>query len=204
MRFALIVELGAFDAVLHAVPGVTAGVVVAYGEPAQMAAFYCAGTDLEEAIHAALVEHLPGWMARSPLYRLPALPQTPDGRTDRRALAALAASSPELAPPEAPRAPRNAVEEDLVRRFARHLGLPDEVVGIDGDFFALGGHPSQARQLLREVNRRWHASLHLADLTTRPTVAELSKALPAAPNENPDDVDDLQELALDVPGNALA
>jgi hypothetical protein len=194
-------ELGAFDAALHAVPGVTAGVVVAYGEPARMAVFYCAGADLEEEIHAALVDHLPGWMARSPLYWLPALPLAPDGRTDRRALAALAASSPELEPPDAPRAPRNAVEEDLVERFARHLGLPEEVVGIDGDFFALGGHAPQARLLLREVNRHWHASLHLADLTTRPTVAELSRALPAVPAGSGGGP---QELAMEVPGNALA
>ncbi|WP_173346187.1 non-ribosomal peptide synthetase/type I polyketide synthase [Pseudoduganella dura] len=195
------VELGAIDAALRAVPGVAAGAVVAHGEPARLAAFYSADTDLEAAIRAALAERLPRWMVPSSLHRLAQLPLTPNGKTDRRALAALAAAAREEMPCEARQAPRNAVEEDLAQRFARHLGLPVEAVGIDGDFFALGGHSLLATRLLFDVNRHWHAALRLSDLMTRPTVAELSQALLAA---LADGVDDLQELVAEVSGQRAA
>jgi hypothetical protein len=197
------VELGAIDAALRAVPGVDAGAVVAHGEPARLAAFYCAGADQEGAIRAALAGCLPRWMLPSSYRRLAQLPLTPNGKTDRRALAALAAAAAAVEAEE-PRAdtrqaPRNAVEEDLVQRFARHLGLAPEAVGIDGDFFALGGHSLLATRLLFDLNGHWHAALRLSDLMTRPTVAELSQALLAA---LADGVGDLQELVAEVSGRA--
>ncbi|WP_165497796.1 non-ribosomal peptide synthetase/type I polyketide synthase [Pseudoduganella albidiflava] len=192
------VELGAIDAALRAVPGVEAGAAVAHGEPARLAAFYSAPAgvdDLGDTIRAALAERLPRWMVPSSFHRLAALPLTPNGKTDRRALASLATEVPDSGAAGHLRAPRNAIEEDLVQRFARHLGLAPEAIGIDGDFFALGGHSLLATRLLFDVNTHWQAALRLSDLMTRPTVAELSQTLLAALAEG---VGDLHELVAEV------
>ncbi|WP_338770031.1 amino acid adenylation domain-containing protein [Massilia sp. METH4] len=192
------VELGAIDSALRAVPGVEAGAVVAYGDPLRLAAFYSAGEDQDDAIRAALAARLPRWMVPSSLHRLARLPLTPNGKTDRRALAALAAAAPGQVATESRQAPRNAVEEDLVQRFAAHLGLATEAVGIDGDFFALGGHSLLATRLLFDINEHWHAALRLSDLMTRPTVAELAQALLATLAALADGMDDLHELVAEV------
>ncbi|HEX8605389.1 MAG TPA: phosphopantetheine-binding protein [Pseudoduganella sp.] len=195
MRFALVINPGTIDAALCAVPGVTAGAAVLHGVPARLAAFYSADTDLEEAIQAALTERLPRCMVPSQLYWLPQLPRMPGGEIDRQLLAALAASSPELAPAAPRRAPRNATEQDLLQRFARHLDVPVATIDIDDDFFALGGHTLPAARLLQEVNERWQSALSLADLVKRPTVAELARALPGAPAE---EIDDWQDMLADL------
>ncbi|QBE63372.1 non-ribosomal peptide synthetase/type I polyketide synthase [Pseudoduganella lutea] len=189
------VELGAIDAALRAVPGVEAGAVVAHSEPARLAAFYSAASDMEAPLRAALAERLPRWMVPSSFHRLAQLPLTPNGKTDRRALAGLAATGAGEPQTHARQAPRNAVEEDLAQRFAVHLGLEPEAVGIDGDFFALGGHSLLATRLLFDVNQHWHAALRLSDLMTRPTVAELSQTLLAA---LADGMGDLHELVAEV------
>ncbi|MFD3723890.1 thioesterase domain-containing protein, partial [Streptomyces sp. NPDC058671] len=97
---------------------------------------------------------------------LDALPLTPSGKVDRKALPA-----PDMGAVVSSRMPRDPVEEVLCALFAQVLGL--ERVGIDDSFFELGGHSLLA---VRLVSRAQTAGLRLsvADVVLHRTVAALA------------------------------
>ena len=97
---------------------------------------------------------------------LKALPLLPSGKVDRSSL-------PE---PEVPTAtsrsatpPRNALEMQLARQWATILGLSE--VGVDDDFFDLGGHSLSAIRLAGAVAAAGIGTLSVRDILEHPTVA---------------------------------
>ncbi|PON18482.1 hypothetical protein C2W62_07715 [Candidatus Entotheonella serta] len=78
-----------------------------------------------------LSERLPGYMVPHHLMVLEALPLTPNGKLDRSALPSLVRQV------EGAREPRTPKEQVLCELFAQVLGV--DRVGIDENFFALGG-----------------------------------------------------------------
>jgi acyl carrier protein len=104
---------------------------------------------------------------------LPALPRTPTGKVDRRALPRPGRSRPILDTPYA--APRTAVEAALARLWADVLGV--EPVGIHDPFLELGGDSLMATRLLSRVRDATRAELTPAAFLRAPTVAGLAQAI---------------------------
>ncbi|GAB2609636.1 hypothetical protein GCM10027168_48270 [Streptomyces capparidis] len=96
---------------------------------------------LVKTLRAYAADRLPGYMVPSAFVPLTALPVTPSGKLDGKALPA-----PDFTALSSGRAPRDAREELLCRVTAQVLGLPS--VGVDDDFFALGGDSILAIRLL--------------------------------------------------------
>ncbi|MEU9456739.1 amino acid adenylation domain-containing protein [Streptomyces sp. NPDC048277] len=121
-----------------------------------------------DRMSAALAEQLPAVMVPSAFVVLDRMPLTPNGKIDRRAL-------PESAPAEPPdasyRAPGTEVERVLTDVWAEVLGT--ERVGLDDNFFSLGGDSILSLSVVARVRR---AGLHLTskDLFRRQTIAELA------------------------------
>ncbi|MFD8728289.1 amino acid adenylation domain-containing protein [Streptomyces sp. NPDC059611] len=124
------------------------------------------------ALRTALRRTLPDYMVPAAFVALEALPLSPNGKLDRRALPA----------PQARRtggalaAPETETQRVLAEVWAEILTLPE--VGVDDDFFDLGGHSllatqviARARKRLPEVGAR---PVSVMDLFTSRTVRELA------------------------------
>lgn len=120
--------------------------------------------------HSFLKVKLPVYMVPSAFVILDALPLTPSGKLDRRALPAPDKTRPELE--KAFVAPYTPIQEMLVGIWAEVLKL--EKIGIHDNFFELGGHSLLATQVISRVRAAFQMELPLRCLFEAPTVAELA------------------------------
>jgi amino acid adenylation domain-containing protein len=167
------VEPGEIEAALALHPSVRECAVVARkgaDDELELVAYLVGGDASPEELQSFLRESLPAYMVPQRFARLDALPFTPSGKIDRRAL-------PD--PGESDRAveyvaPRTPLEEGLAEIWQELLGV--ERVGVNDDFFALGGHSLLATQAVIRI-RNAFAEIPLHSLFNAPTVAGLAEAI---------------------------
>ncbi|MER5528768.1 non-ribosomal peptide synthase/polyketide synthase [Streptomyces sp. NPDC002677] len=135
------IELGEIEAVLAAHPAVADTAVVPRDERL-VAYVVAAGSGADPAeLRAHTARSLPDHMVPAAVVTLDALPLTPNGKLDRRAL-----PTPDFAAEVTDTRPRTPLEETLCALVAEVLGL--ERVGVEDDFFSLGGDSIVAMQLV--------------------------------------------------------
>ncbi|MBM7458207.1 non-ribosomal peptide synthetase [Rhodococcus coprophilus] len=164
------IELGEVDAALLRLPGVVRAVSAIHTDAAGTAQLvgYLVGDALDPvAARAQLTEWLPAAMVPAALVVLAELPLTSNGKLDRKALPA-----PDFGALVSSRAPSTDLERRLCELFSDILGL--ETVGVDDDFFALGGHSLSAAKLLARVRDSLGVELALREVFDHPTVAGLA------------------------------
>jgi amino acid adenylation domain-containing protein len=120
--------------------------------------------DLGESVHAHLAARLPQYMLPSVVV-LERMPLTPQGKLDRNRLPAAPVRHG-----RGPRtAPRNAVEASLKSIWEELLDVAQ--VGIDEDFFGLGGHSLLCARLIARINQRFGASIGIRAIFEARTIA---------------------------------
>jgi amino acid adenylation domain-containing protein len=174
------IELGEIEAILGSHPEVRecAAAVWAEGGDPRLVAWVCFDptdrtdpSDLKSALSAWLRERLPEPMVPSAFVVLDALPLSPNGKVDRRALPA-----PERVRPGRDLvAPRTKTEETLAAIWQELLGL--DQVSVEDRFFELGGHSLLATRVLTRVRRTWGIDLPLRELFRHPTIAGLAELI---------------------------
>ena len=171
------VELGEIEAVLLAHPAVASAAVLALGEEGdrRLVAYVVGAPDFAD-LRRKLEEKLPVYMVPSAFVVLESLPLLPNGKVDRRALAARAVV-PERLGGGGPVAPRTLAEELLAVIWAQVLGV--ERVGVEDDFFDLGGHSLLATQVISRIRGVFGVELPLRRLFESPTIAGLALAVEA-------------------------
>jgi amino acid adenylation domain-containing protein len=115
-----------------------------------------------------LRKRLPDYMVPAEFVAIESVPVTANGKLDRAALP----SSNGNRHSEAYVGPRTAVEEELVKILAPLLKL--ERVGVNDNFFLLGGHSLLGTQLIARISETFGVDLTLLKLFDHPTVAEMS------------------------------
>jgi amino acid adenylation domain-containing protein len=159
---------------LRAIAGVRDALVVARAQAdgdTELIAYLA--TDLTPdpaAWRTALAEHLPDPLLPARFVTLAALPQTPNGKIDRRALPDPEPLQPASLNPA--REPANPREAAIVAAFASVLGVG---VGPDDDFFEHGGHSLRAMQAIGRINRELKSRCALRDLYTARNAAQLAR-----------------------------
>ena len=173
------IELGEIEVALREQVGVADAVVVAREDESgdkRLTAYLVAepGVDLETAgLRSLLKERLPDYMTPAAFMALESLPLTSNGKIDRFALPIPDRGG--FGVEVAFVAPRNGVEEALADIWAEVLGL--ERVGIQDDFFALGGHSLLVTQVVSRVREVFDVDLPLRSVFEMPTVANLVVAV---------------------------
>ncbi|GIV97573.1 MAG: hypothetical protein KatS3mg057_2230 [Herpetosiphonaceae bacterium] len=171
------IELGEIEAALLRHPDIREAVVVAHQEhdgDARLIAYIVGEQGQMPAQHelmAFLKQTLPEYMVPAVFVPLEALPLSPNGKLDRRALPAPTLARPDLARPYV--APRSGMEQTLAAIWQELLGI--EQVGIDDNFFDLGGHSlllAQARNRLQTALGRPIAMIELFEYPTIRTLVQ--------------------------------
>lgn len=131
-------------------------------------------------LRAHLAAILPDYMIPAHFLRLGRLPLNPNGKVDRKALPRPAAGSGAAGAT----APRNDLERRLAAIWAAVLD-GDASIGIDDNFFALGGHSLKTTLLKLRIHKELGLEAPLREIFQRPTIRGLAEYLagkaPAAP-----------------------
>ncbi|WP_188576731.1 non-ribosomal peptide synthetase [Tistrella bauzanensis] len=175
------IEPAEIEAALIRHPGIAqAGVVVraeADGTEALIAWLLLRGTaplPAPEALRRHLARHLPIHMIPARFIHTTDLPLTTSGKLDRRALAARAVPAGTATTQRLPATP---TEHLIAGIWSDILGRP--AIGIDDDFFALGGHSLKAVRMVGRLNEALPVDVPLRTVFENPTIATLAPALEA-------------------------
>ncbi|MEV6069940.1 amino acid adenylation domain-containing protein [Nocardia sp. NPDC052001] len=176
------VEPGEIEAALTDLPGVGQAVVVLYtetpGDPRIVAYITADAPNLEvTGVRAALTATLPGHLVPSAIVLCERLPLTVNGKLDRAALPAPAPETAEF------RAPATIAERAVARVFAEVLHL--DRVGLDDDFFRLGGNSLNATRVAARLGTALGVRVPVRSIFDAPTVATLADHLATAPRTTP-------------------
>ncbi|GCE59889.1 linear gramicidin synthase subunit B [Microcystis aeruginosa NIES-4285] len=172
------IELGEIEAVLLSHPQIreAGGLVNESDRPENraLAAYVvlndptCATQSLREFVK----RQLPDYMIPAYWLILDNLPLTSNGKIDRRALPL---PNPELHRSVDYVAPKNSTQETIAAIFGQVLKL--EKVGINDNFFEIGGNSLQATQVISRLRESFALELPLRRLFEQPTVADLALAV---------------------------
>jgi amino acid adenylation domain-containing protein len=169
------VELGEIESVLRRGPGVAEVLVAAEppteGTDPELCAYWV-GEASREVLHERARAHLPVYLVPSRYVKLAGFPLSSNGKVDRRALRSAAAGGD---PAHELRGPRSPAESKMAAIWREVLGI--SAVGVDQDFFALGGTSARVLELRARAERAFGVELPLRAFFETPTIERLVESL---------------------------
>jgi len=174
------IELGEIEAVLSQYPAIKQTVVAVREEQPGNQSLVAYVVPPEQKLGVSdlrcfLKEKLPEYMVPNAFVFLEAIPLTPNGKLDRKALPAPNLEQPELDITSV--RPCNPAVEIVQEIWRQVLGA--EYVGIHDNFFELGGHSLLATQVISRLRSAFQVDLPLVRLFESPTVAQLTATIAA-------------------------
>jgi amino acid adenylation domain-containing protein len=174
------VEPGEVTAALNSHPAIEASVTIGVGSSSadrQLMAYVVAAGD-ERPHHAELAGYLGGFLPEhlvpSRYVWLDELPLTQHGKIDRDALPARAET---VSDEPARRPPGTRIEAAIASVVAELLDVDVDELGIDQNFFLLGGHSMLGAQLIVRLEDLFGVEISLRYLFDHPTLAEIAAAV---------------------------
>jgi amino acid adenylation domain-containing protein len=171
------IELGEIEAVLLKHPSICNAVVAANEvQPGdyRLVAYFIGKqgqTPANTQLRAFLKEELPEYMLPSAFVQMDAFPLTPNGKVDRRALPVPDGfvSGSESVYVE----PRGEIEKKIAQVWKETLGV--EKVGVQDNFFDLGGHSLLLAKVNNKLGKLIKKKLSMVDMYKYPTIQSLAK-----------------------------
>jgi acyl carrier protein len=173
------IELGEIEAVLRSCVEVKEAAVVLREDPAgekSLAAFVVLHHESAESsatLRDQLRQKLPDFMIPASFTFLAQLPLTPSGKVDRKALANQAKAAP--TPRRAAVPPQSELECELAVIWQTVLRV--DQVGVQDNFFDLGGHSLMVMQLISRLHESLHLQVPVHLVFAYPTIEQLASAL---------------------------
>ncbi|HEX6862807.1 MAG TPA: amino acid adenylation domain-containing protein, partial [Thermoanaerobaculia bacterium] len=168
------IELGEIEVALARHAGVREAVVLAREDvpgDKRLVAYVVPAGELPD-LRDFLRQSLPDYMIPAAFVELEALPVTPNGKLDRRALPAPQWDHGET---DGSAAPATPTEQALAALWREILGV--EHVGVHDSFFDLGGHSLLATQLVARIREAFRVEMPLRVVFQSPALGELAAAL---------------------------
>ncbi len=171
------IELGEIESALRSLPEIADAAVAVKEETSfgkQLVAYLVPSNGaLPEpaALRHKLNERLPAHMLPAVFMPIEKLPRSPSGKIDRGALPVFARHTSEARPPQSP-------EETALCAMFREV-LRREQVGVEDDFFALGGDSLSAMRLVGRVCTGFGIELSLHDFYSASSVSGLASLIQA-------------------------
>jgi aminoglycoside N3'-acetyltransferase/acyl carrier protein len=170
------IEPGEVEAVLNKYPDVKESIVLAREDrpnDKRLVAYIVLRRKPAAAtreLNRFLKQNLPDYMLPSAFVFLDALPLTPSGKVDRKALPAPDQNRSQ--PVETLVAPRDELELQLTKTWEKVLGV--QPIGVSDNFFELGGHSLLAVRLFVQIEKILGKNLPLSTLFQEPTVEQIA------------------------------
>ena len=173
------IELGEVETILNQHPQIAQAIATVQGETARekyLAAYFI--PRLGETINQVELRHflenwLPDYMIPSAFVVMESFQLSPNGKVNRKVL-----PIPDKNPLSLTQnyvAPRTAIEEVLAGIWAEILEV--ERVGIEDDFFLLGGHSLKAIQLISKIRQTLEIEVSVRQLFNHSTISQLTQVM---------------------------
>jgi amino acid adenylation domain-containing protein len=177
------VEVGEIESHLLSHPHISEAVVTLFQENQEdyLAAYIVSQKDPGSlGLRDYLAQYLPDYMQPRHFIHIEELPLTTTGKVDRKAL-----PQPETTGTmNQYAAPRDGFDDTLVAIWAQVLNLEKETIGIDEDFFSLGGHSLRATVMAASIHQQLNLKFPMAKLFSISTIRGIADFLKEQDNEN--------------------
>lgn len=194
------IELAEIEDKLLKSPNIKKCIVLAKEEPGGnkvLVAYMVMENDMSvPELRSYLSEDLPDYMIPSYFIKMEELPLTSNKKVDRRAL-----PDPTTSIDTGIKyvAPENKSQKVMVKIWQKVLGI--EKIGINDNFFALGGHSLKAVSLIAEMQK--HFKVNVNDIFEHQSIAELSDNIEPISDNTKTKLENLKSLVKDLDLNLL-
>ncbi len=165
------IELDEIERVMGSYPDINGSAVkLCHGDSDYLAGYITSDNTIDEIeLRAFMSKQLPEYMIPSVIIQMDSLPETVNGKVDRKAL-------PDPEPIQSKRivtAPRNDTETMLLDVFAEVLNLNQNQISIEDDFFELGGDSLRSMVLTSKLMEHGVTSADIYSLRTIERIAAM-------------------------------
>ncbi|MAU17386.1 MAG: type I polyketide synthase [Muricauda sp.] len=172
------IELGEIESALHSIEGIDRAVVVAsdhFGAEQNLVAYLqtSGGEKDTKTIRDSIAKILPAYMIPSFYIWIDGFPMTRNGKIDKKSLPKPEYQRPDSAPIY--RKPRTGPEKEIAKIWAETLHIPK--IGIDDNFFEMGGNSLLVQKLSVEMEQRLSIKVPVTKIYQNPTISELAEFL---------------------------
>ncbi|MEQ8474600.1 MAG: amino acid adenylation domain-containing protein, partial [Fulvivirga sp.] len=138
---------------------------------AELIAYYIADNELAyKAVKNQLAAKLPEYMIPAHIIRLEKFPLTTNGKLDKKSL-----PLPTITKSAAHQGPKNDTQQRLCEIWGQILGIDPDAIGIDQNFFELGGQSLRAINFLNSLEKEFETRIFLAEFFESPTISSVAE-----------------------------